>query len=153
MDVGNSAKGVSGSTSGRASIISPIMKKTEKQQNLDFAHPVGKSSILRIDWKSFKKEMPKSGQDIWVVLKARNGYHVVTGTYFNEVIPASKDGNFPETTWKIIKFHDFGCPDILVGKQYANKNQKRLMAWGVNRGIIRLAKFPKDWTINAPSKG
>jgi hypothetical protein len=129
------------------------MKRKEKQENLDFAHPVGKSSILRIDWKSFKKEMPKSGQDIWVVLKARNGYHVVTGTYFNEVIPASKDGNFPETTWKIIKFHDFGCPDILVGKQYANKNQKRLMAWGVNRGIIRLAKFPKDWTINAPSKG
>ena len=124
------------------------MKRKETQQNLDFAHPVGKSSILRIDWKSFKKEMPKSGQDIWVFLKARNGYMVVTGTYFNEVIPAN--GPFKASVWKQIKFHDFSIPDILVGKEYADKNQKHLVAWGVNRGIIRLAKLPEEWTINAP---
>ena len=129
------------------------MKKTKKIENADFANPVGKSSIIRIDWKSFKKEMPKSGQDIWVVLKVSNGYMVATGTYFNEVIPASKDGNFPDTTWKQIKFHDFGLPDILVGKEYADKNQKRLVAWGVNQGIVRLAPLPEDWKINAPRNG
>jgi hypothetical protein len=130
-----------------------MKRKQKTENNADFANPVGKSSILRIDWKSFKKEMPESGQSIWVVLKAKNGYHVVTGTYFNEVIPASKDGHFPETTWKQIKFNDFGIPDILVGKEYSDKNQKHLVAWGVNRGIIRLAKLPKDWTINAPRNG
>lgn len=122
------------------------MKK--KLENPDFAHPVGKSSILRIDWKSFKKELPKSGQDIWVVLKTKNGYLLANGTYFNEVIPAS--GPFEESRWKQIKFHDYGIPEILVGKEYADKNQKRLIAWGVNRGIIRLAKLPKDWKPNAP---
>lgn len=128
-----------------------MKRRKEKQENLDFAHPVGKSSILRIDWKSFKKEMPKSGQDIWIVLKAKNGFMVAQGTYFNEVIPASKDGNFPETTWKQIKFHDFGIPDILVGKEYSDKNQKHLVAWGAHRGIVRLAKLPEDW--NAPRNG
>ena len=125
-----------------------LQKRKEKQENLDFAHPVGKSSILRIDWKSFKKEMPKSGKDIWVILKVSNGYMVAQGTYFNEVIPASENGTFPATTWKQIKFHDFGLPDILVGKEYADRNQKRLVAWGVHRGIIRLAKLPENW--NAP---
>lgn len=129
------------------------MKKNKKLENSDFARAVGKSSILRIDWKSFKKETPKSGQDLWVVLKVRNGYLIATGTYFNEVLPASKDGHFPATTWKQIKFHDFGIPDILVGKEYADKNQKRLVAWGVHRGVIRLAKLPEDWNPNAPENG
>lgn len=129
------------------------MKRKQKQENLDFAHPVGKSSILRIDWKSFKKEMPRSGQDIWVVLSVTNGYMVTQGTYFDEVIPASKEGNFPETRWKQIKFHDFGIPDILVGKQYSDKNQKHLVAWGAHRGVIRLAKLPADWKPDAPING
>lgn len=129
------------------------MKRKKKLTNPDFAHPIGKSSILRIDWKSFKKEMPKSGQDIWIVLHCKDGYMVATGTYFNEVIPASKDGNFPETRWKQIKFHDFGIPDILVGKEYSDKNQKHLVAWGAHRGILRLAKLPEDWKLNAPNNG
>lgn len=116
------------------------------ERNLDFANPVGKSSILRIDWKSFKTEMPKKSQDIWVILKVRNGYIVAMGTYFDEVIPASKNGNFPETRWKQIKFHDFGIPDILVGKEYSDKNQKHLVAWGAHRGIVRLSKIPEGWT-------
>ena len=74
---------------------------------------------------------------------------VTQGTYFNEVIPASKDGNFPETRWKQIKFHDFGIPDILVGKEYSDKNQKHLVAWGAHRGILRLAKLPEGWRLNA----
>jgi hypothetical protein len=123
----------------------PTLMKSKKIVNPDFAKPIGKSSILRIDWKSFKTETPRSGQAIWVVLHVKNGYEVATGTYFDEVIPASKDGNFPETRWKQIKFNDFGIPDILVGKEYADKNQKHLVAWGAHRGIVRLAKLPDDY--------
>jgi|FAXJ01.1.fsa_nt_gi hypothetical protein len=127
------------------------MKKKLKIENPDFAHPIGKSSILRIDWKSFEKEMPLSGQDIWVVLRVKNGYIIRTGTYFNEVIPAN--GPFKASIWKQIKFHDLGLPDILVGKEYADKNQKRLVAWGAHRGIVRLAKLPEDWKPNASCNG
>ena len=150
MSGGKQYRGGSGSASGQKGMV---MNKKKKQENLDFAHPIGKSSILRIDWKSFKKEMPRSGQDIWVVLRVKNGYMIGTGTYFDEVIPASTDGHFPDTRWRQIKFNDFGIPDILVGKQYSDKNQKRLVAWGAHRGIVRLAKLPEDWKPNASCNG
>ena len=114
-----------------------IAMKKKEIVNLDFARAVGKSSLLRIDWKSWKTEMPKSGQDIWVVLRMSNGYSVLTGTYFDEVIPAR--GPFKESRWKQIKFHD-GMSEMLVGKEYADKNQKRLVAWGAHRGVIRLTR-------------
>ena len=121
------------------------------QDNPDFKFAVGKSSILRIDWKSWD-EFPESGQDIWVVLRLKNGFYPVTGTYFDEVIPASKEGNFPETRWRSVKFHDFGIPEIYVGKHH-DANQKRLIAWGVHKGIIRLAKLPENWKPDAPRNG
>ena len=111
------------------------MKK--KLENPDFARPVGKSSILRIDWKSWDKETPKSGQEIWVILKLKNGYYPVTGTYFDETLPAN--GPFKESRWRQIKFHDFGIPDIFV-KPHCDKNQKRLVAWGSHKGVVRLGK-------------
>ena len=127
------------------------MKKKKELENPDFVRAVGKSSLLRIDWKSWK-EMPKSGDKIWVILRLKKGYYPVTGTYFDEVIPASKDGHFPASRWKQIKFDDFGIPDIFVGPSH-DKNQKRLVAWGVHRGVIRLAKLPEDWKPNAPENG
>lgn len=117
--------------------------KPKKLDNPDFKFAVGKSSLLRIDWQSWDT-LPKSGQDIWVVLRLQNGFYPVTGTYFDETIPASKDGHFPETRWKSIKFHDFGIPEIYVGKHH-DKNQKRLIAWGAHKGIVRLGKIPDDW--------
>ena len=110
--------------------------KTKRPENPEFARAVGKSTLLRIDWKNWKKEVPTSGQDIWVIIRLQDGYYPVMGTYFDEVIPASKDGHFPESRWRSVRFQDFGLPDIYIG----NKEAKRLVAWGVNRSIVRLGK-------------
>jgi len=112
--------------------------------NNDFLKAVGKSSILRIDWKSWN-ELPNSGCRIWIVVRLDKEVVVVTGTYFDETIPASKDGHFPETRWRQVKFDEFGFPDTFVGPDHRDKNAKRLVAWGYHKGIIRLAKIPADW--------
>lgn len=112
------------------------MKTKKAIINPEFANPVGKSSLLRIDWKSWKDECPKNGTSIWVILKFTNGYVPVTGTYLDHTLPASSDGHFPETRWRSVKFDDFEYPDIFVGMR--DKNEKRMIAWGVHRGVVSL---------------
>lgn len=110
------------------------MKK--KLVNQDFAKAAGKYSVIRIDWKNWKKELPKSGQDIWVVIRLDNGYYPVTGTYFDETFPASKDGVVPKSRWQSVKFTEGSIPDTFMG----SKDWKRLVAWGVQSGVVRLSK-------------
>ena len=111
--------------------------KTKKQEisNIDFADAVGKSSLLRIDWKSWDT-LPENGMDIWVVVRLDKGYYPFTATYHDEIIPNTD--NFPETRWRQIKFHDFEMPDVFVGLYHEDKNFERLIAWGTHRGIVRL---------------
>lgn len=109
--------------------------KKKKTDNPDFSKAVGKSSLLRIDWRDWSKELPTSGQDIWVVIRLKNGFYPVTGTYFDQTLPASKDGNFPQSRWRSVRFTEFGIPETFMG----SREWKRLIAWGVHRGVVRLA--------------
>lgn len=120
------------------------LPKKPKVKNADFLKAVGQSSVLRIDWKSWDT-LPQSGQKIWIVVRLNKEVVVLTGTYFDETLPASKDGHFPKTRWRQVKFDEFEFPDVFVGSYHRDKNAKRLVAWGVHRGIIRLAKLPEKW--------
>lgn len=118
--------------------------KKPKVKNPDFLKAVGQSSILRIDWKSWDT-YPRSGEDIWVIVRLDKEVIPVTATYFDEIISTSEDGHSPKTRWRSVKFTDYGFPDTFVGPNHKDKNFKRLIAWGTHRGIIRLAKLPKKW--------
>jgi hypothetical protein len=110
------------------------MKK--KLENFAFSRAVGKSTLLRIDWKDWNKELPKSGAQIWVVIRLENGFYPVQGTYWDETLPASADGKFPSSRWQSVKFTDYGVPEIYL----RSKEQKRLRAWGYNVAAITLGK-------------
>lgn len=110
--------------------------KKKKLENLEFAKAAGQSTLLRIDWKDWKKEIPNSGQDIWIVIKLTDGYYPVRGTYWDETLPASKDGTFSKTRWQSVRFDDYFLPEIYIG----NKEQKRLIAWGAHKAFVRLGK-------------
>jgi hypothetical protein len=106
-----------------------------KLKNQDFSRSVGKSSLIRIDWKSWTEEVPQSGQDIWVVVKLEKGYYPVTGYYVDHTIPPTK--GFPKgSRWISVRFHEFGIPEIFKG----SRDWKRLIAWGIHKGVVRLGK-------------
>jgi len=105
-----------------------------KLTNPDFAKPIGKSSLLRIDWKSWDKEVPRHCEDIWVIIRLKKGYFPVTGTYFDQSFPAKED--MPSARFRSVRFTEFGIPETFMG----SKDWKRLIAWGTHRGVVRLAK-------------
>lgn len=113
-----------------------LQKKNKKLENPEFAKAVGKSTLLRIDWKDWKKELPPTGVPIWIVIRLSDGYYPVTATYIDEHIPASKDGECAASRWQRIMFDEY-LPDIFIGNT-KDKNAKRLIAWGRNKGIIQL---------------
>lgn len=105
-------------------------------ENADLAKAVGKSTLLQIDWKSWKKELPPPGLRVFVVLELEKGYYPVPATFYDETIPASKDGYFPATRWQQVKFDDSQFPDIFWNCKDENKN--RLIAWGRLKAIKHL---------------
>lgn len=110
------------------------MKK--KLDNFEFSRAIGKSTILRIDWKDWKKELPKAGSPIWIVVRLQNGYYPVQGTYLDETLPASENGTFPASRWQSVRFNEYSIPEIYM----KSKEWKRLKAWGYNVAVIQLGK-------------
>ena len=110
--------------------------KTVKPENQEFEHSVGKSTLCRIDWKSWDKELPPKCTSIYIIIKLESGYYPVTGIYTETVIPAV-DGVFPETKWKKVQFDDLDFPEIFI-PPHNDDNYERLIAWGKLKSIIPL---------------
>ena len=100
--------------------------KKKPLENVEFAEAIGKSTLLRIDWLDWKKEQPKNGEDVWVVVKLENGYYPVRGTYFDET--------FFKSRWRSVKFFDAGIPDIFL----KSEDDNRLIAWGRNQTVVQI---------------
>jgi hypothetical protein len=101
------------------------MTTKKKPVGKEWLNPIGKTTLLRVDWRDWKKEQPKSCEDIVVIVKDKAGdcgpFHA---TYFDETIPAGK--TFPETRFRRIEFREFGLGTIYLG----SKEEKYLIAWG-----------------------
>ena len=106
--------------------------KTPVLEYVEFAKAVGKSTLLRIDWRDWEKEQPKNGEDMWVVVKLKDGYYPVRGTYFDEILPPN--GSYKESRWKYVRFSETMIPEIYLG----SKDAKCLIAWGRNQTVVRL---------------
>jgi len=101
------------------------MATKKKSLNKEWSNPIGKTTLVRIDWRDWKKEQPKSCEDIIVVIKDKIGdYGPVHATYFDETIPASKA--FPESRFRRVAFREFGLGEIYLG----SKEEKYLVDWG-----------------------
>ena len=89
------------------------MKK--KLEGMEWSKMIGKTTLLRVDWKSFKDELPKHGEDIVVILKCKDGY----GPFHAEYIKDDKN-------WSRTRFREPAFPDIYMD----SKEYKRMVSWG-----------------------
>ena len=99
-------------------------KRSKKLTDSFWSKAVGQSTLLRIDWKSFNDEMPKSGQDIFVIVKFSDGYSPLHAEYLDG------DG------FKWLRFRDSSMPHVYHGSD----DWKRMIAWGCLKPIIQLTK-------------
>lgn len=91
------------------------MATKKKLEGMEWSKMVGKTTLVQVDWKSFDKEYPKSGEDIVVILKFNDGY----GPFHAEYIRDGKD-------WSRVRFRDPSFSDIYMG----SKDWKKMVAWG-----------------------
>jgi len=109
------------------------MKKETKNRGTNWLKAVGQSTLIRVDWRDWKEEQPKSGEDIIVIAKDKdNDSGPFHATYFDETIPAGK--TFPESRFRRVVFRELG--EIYLG----SKEEKHLVAWGRLQPVVKLAK-------------
>ena len=94
---------------------------------------VGQSSLLRVDWKDWKKETPEHSKDIFVILRFDDGYAPAYAEYFDESFPGNHI-NFHPSRFRKVRVRDVG--EIFLG----TKEAKRLVAWGYVVPVIKLTK-------------
>jgi hypothetical protein len=103
-----------------------------KAKYSQLAKAVGRETHLKLVWKDWKKERPTSGQDIYVIVKFRDGYMPLTATYLDETFPASEDGTRGSSRWRSVRT-SYG-ELFLENKEDA----KRLVAWAVTETMGEL---------------
>ena len=91
------------------------MATKPKLEGKEWSRMVGKTTLIRVDWKSFDDEFPKHGEDIVVILKCKDGY----GPFHAEYLQSGEN-------WKEVRFREPMFPTIYMG----SKEWKRLVAWG-----------------------
>ena len=101
-------------------------KASKKIEYPELAKAVGHTTFLRLDWKDWKVEQPKSGEEIYVIVKAENGFIPLTGEYWDVTLPASKDGHFKQSRWRSVKFHSLACCELFLDNKL---DAKLLIAW------------------------
>lgn len=89
--------------------------------NPQWSRAAGKVTLLKLEWKSWKKELPKSGDDIYLIVKFNDGYLPVTGTYISQMLPAN--GPLKALRWSEVRM--YGGNLILENKA----DFRRLIAW------------------------
>jgi hypothetical protein len=104
------------------------MKKVSKKLvGAEFADAIGKTTVLALEWKDWEKELPESGDRVYIISKLEDGFYPVTGIYFDEIIPAS--GTFKKSRWQTVRIDD--GPMVILGGEDAN----RLIAWAKPKRI------------------
>lgn len=91
------------------------MANKNKQDGREWSRMVGKTTLIRVDWKSFNDELPKHGEDIVVILKSNDGY----GPFHAEYLELGDK-------WKEVRFREPQFPTFYFG----GKEWKRMVAWG-----------------------
>jgi hypothetical protein len=109
------------------------MKNKKKSKMVDghWANAVGQTTLLRIDWKSWKDEMPKSGRDIIVICRYEDGYSPLHAEYWDERLSPGPNGRFQS-----VKFRDSGMPRIFLN----DENWDKMVAWGYLKQVFALTK-------------
>ncbi len=106
-------------------------KKKTKLEGAHLAKMFGKHSYLQVLWNDWKTKLPKSDEEIFIIIKLTKGYYVVQGTYYEQAIPygCDREGNMviPPRIFKFVRFDNHQFPDTHLG----TKDGKRLIAWGV----------------------
>jgi hypothetical protein len=80
---------------------------------MEFANVIGTTTFLKLDWKSWKDELPPAYQQIFVILRLDKGYYPVTAEFLDP------------KNFKVVKFDDFTLPDCYL----ESKEGWRLHAW------------------------
>lgn len=101
----------------------------------ELAKAVGKETHLRLVWKDWKKEQPPSGQEVYVIVKFRQGYMPMYGTYWDVTLPGSENGTFGPSRWRSIKFYQLACNELFLDNP---RDAKRLVAWA---NVERMGKL------------
>ena len=95
-------------------------KTTKKKlENLHFLKKAGTTSYLKVEWKSFKKELPPTNEVVWVIIRLTNGYYTTLGEYI-------KDRGDSDMDFDRIRFYGEFLPETFI----KSKDGKRLIAWG-----------------------
>jgi hypothetical protein len=111
-------------------------KKQKKAENPEFAKCIGKHTILRLSWKPWT-ELPHPWQQIYIVLKLKDGYFPVTGMFCDETLPAN--GPFKESRWQSVKFDEAGLGELFL---HDKKAFKLLIAWAQPKAKVLLTETP-----------
>jgi hypothetical protein len=111
----------------------------------ELAKAVGKTTTLRLHWKSWKKELPPANVTIYIVLKLSDGYIPVTGKFRHEIFPAI--GPFKKSEWKTVYFDDPYFSTIILG----GKGNEKLIAWAipeiVGKELTTIRKFNQSFKV------
>ena len=106
-------------------------KVSKKIPSSDLENAIGKTTIVKLTWKDWAKELPENGDRIYVIIKAKNGLVPVTGMYLDETLPAN--GPFPESRWQTVRFDDAIGTAILGGE-----GGECLVAWARPKKVGKL---------------
>lgn len=101
----------------------------KKLENPELAKAAGKVTLTKLVWKSWKGKQPENCQDIFVIIRLKNGYYPAGGTYFDETINKLR--------FRRVVFNHGNIPDIFLD----SKEEKRLIAWAV---LEKLGKVLTD---------
>ena len=103
-------------------------KNKSKLRGAHLAKKVGTTSYIKVEWKSWKKELPPRGEKIFVIVRLTNGYFPILAEYLEWTSDARTYGNktIEPVTFRSVRFDDISMPEIYLG----SPDQKRLIAWG-----------------------
>jgi len=105
-------------------------KNKSKLQGAHLAKKVGTTSYIKVEWKSWKKELPPRGEKIFVIVRLTNGYFPILAEYVEWTSEIRNDGKYKAiikpVTFRSVRFDDISMPEIYLG----SPDQKRLIAWG-----------------------
>lgn len=87
-----------------------------------YAEAVGKITFLKLEWKDWKKELPKSGSNIYVILKSEDRFLPIYAEYLDyELDPLYGRHRFQE-----VRFPGSRLPELYLGSKDA---EEYLHAW------------------------
>lgn len=109
-----------------------------KLQNEEYAEAIGKTTFLKLEWKSWD-EPPKSGSNIYVILKGDDGYVPVYGEYLDyQLDPVPGDVGRKPHMFREVRFPGSMLNELYIGSEEAKKH---LYAWAYALLVVKGKPF------------